>query len=212
MFSDKIKPEDELLKPHFVKSLKESGAFNRLQDYKQLLQQFNRDFNLYSRSSDSSLDTLFTDSLKGAMALKKAFKAHSPVLDIGSGNGFPGIVCAILYSDIPFVLCERSLKKTEFLKHCAFQLQCFNVTVLHQEAELINKPFARVLSKETGPIKTVLKILKQVLAPQGHAFLWKNPEWKSQWPENTSFFPEVCEMYKIQKERERVLLKVQKKT
>ena len=211
MAPDKL-TEIFLLKTGIAKSAEGSNVLlSQLQNYKQLLQQINRSFNLYSRSSGFSLDTLFMDSLIGAKALKNFLKKTSlPVLDIGSGNGFPGIVCAILYPKTQFVLCERSLKKTEFLKHCIFQLNCSNVRVLCQEAGLLNKTFTRILSKETASTKTVLKVLEKVLAPQGQAFLWKNPEWKSQWPKKTSFFPEIIQTYEIQKGRKRVLLKIQR--
>ena len=96
-------------------------VLKQLEDYKNLLQQFNKTFNLYSRSPQFSLDSLFTDSLIGAKALEEVFKkSRLPVFDIGSGNGFPGLVCAVLYPETPFVLCDRSLKKTEFLRHCVF--------------------------------------------------------------------------------------------
>ena len=209
MATDKL-TEKFLLKTGIANSFKGSDVLNQLKNYKQLLQQFNRGFNLYSRASGFSLDTLFIDSLMGAGILKSFLKTSSPVLDIGSGNGFPGIVCAIMYPETPFVLCERSLKKTEFLKHCIFQLNCSNATVLFQEANLLNNKFTRVLSKETASIKTVLQVLEKVLAPQGQAFLWKNPEWKSQWPKKTSFSPETIKTYEIQKGRKRVLLKIQR--
>ena len=210
MVSNDLKFEDFFLKLQNRKSVGGSVVWSRLQEYRQFLQQFNRHFNLYSRSSGFSLDILFFDSFVGAKALNKVFKSSVPVLDIGSGNGFPGMVCALLYPEIPFIFCDRSLKKTEFLKHCVFQLNCSNVKVICQEAELLSEKFKRVLSKGTASTRSVLKILGEILDPQGQAFLWKNSHWRAQWPEKVSFIPEVFKVYEVQAGEKRVLLKVQK--
>ena len=187
--------------------LKKKKVLNKLSHYKNLLQQFNKSFNLYSRSEDFSLEDLFVDSFYGAMALEEAFKSSSSVLDLGSGNGFPGLVCAILYPETSFVLCDRSLKKTEFLNHCVFQLNCSNVKVLCQEAKDLKKQFQKILSKGTSSTEIVLKILEKILSPKGQAFLWKNSSWKREWPETNSFTPRVLKTYTIKKQT-KILLEV----
>ena len=167
--------------------------------------------NLYSRSPQFSLEHLFTDSLIGAKALEGVFQESShPVLDMGSGNGFPGLVCAILYPDIPFILCDRSLKKTEFLRHCVFQLNCSNVKVFCKEASLLEEKFALILSKGTASLKVMLKIFEKILDPKGKAFLWKNLETEMSWPEQSSFSGEIFKTYQVG-ERKRVLLRIQRK-
>lgn len=185
-------------------------AKEQLEIYKKLLQEFNRKFNLYSRASEDTLLELFFDSLMGAKALKEVLKTIPlPVLDIGSGNGFPGLVCAILYPEISFVLCDRSLKKTEFLKHSAFHLRCHNVTVFCGEVKLLNNNWKRVVSKGAVPIEALLRILEQILAPKGQAFLWKNSDWQSRWPKGIDFSVEEFKAWQTGT-RESVLLKVQK--
>ena len=201
----------ELLKnfPELQQSLlQKKKVLKQFEIYKNLLQQFNKNFNLYSRSGSFSLNDLFADSLFGALVLEKVFKtSSSPVLDMGSGNGFPGLVCAILYPETFFILCDRSLKKTEFLNHCVFKLNCSNVKVLCQEATDLKDKFKIALSKGTASTETVLKILQKVLSPEGKAFLWKNSHWKRDWPKESSFSPKVLKTYKI-KEQTKVLLKV----
>ena len=151
------------------------------------------------------------DSLIGAKALKKVFQeASSSVLDIGSGNGFPGLVCAVLYPEIPFILCDRSLKKTEFLSHCVFQLHCSNVKVLCRDAMLLEEKFALILSKGTASLTSLLKILERVLEPKGKAFLWKSLGQEANWPKKSLFSGTIFKTYQAE-ERERILLQVQKK-
>lgn len=186
-------------------------ALSKLEDYKRLLQRFNKALNLYSRSPQFSLESLFNDSLIGAKALERVFKETShPVLDIGSGNGFPGLVCAVLYPEIPFVLCDRSLKKTEFLRHCVFELNCSNVKVLCREAALLEAKFALILSKGTSSLTNLLKIFEKILDSKGKAFLWKNSGAEAHWPEHSPFFGEIFKTYQMEG-KERILLKVQRK-
>ena len=181
----------------------------RLEVYRKFLEEFNKSFNLYSRASEESLPGLFSDSLMGAKALKEVLTTPLPVLDIGSGNGFPGLVCAILYPETPFVLCDRSLRKTEFLKHCAFQMKCRNVTVFCEEAKFLNRDWTRIVSKGAVSTAALLKILEQILASEGQAFLWKNPGWGSHWPEGTGFSAKEFKVWQTGP-RTSVLLKVQK--
>ena len=67
-------------------------------------------------------------------------------LDIGTGAGFPGLVIAILRSDIDVVLVEPRKRRIEWLEaaHSALQLQ--NVTVLHRRIETVEPFVARVIS------------------------------------------------------------------
>lgn len=187
--------------------LQKRKVLKQFESYKNLLLHFNKSFNLYSRSESFSLNDLFADSLFGAMALKKVLKSSAQVLDMGSGNGFPGLVCAILYPETFFVLCDRSLKKTEFLSHCVFKLNCSNVKVICQEAGDLKDKFKILLSKGTASTETVLKILQKVLSPEGKAFLWKSSLWKEEWPKESSFLPKVLKTYRL-KEQTKVLLEV----
>jgi 16S rRNA (guanine(527)-N(7))-methyltransferase RsmG len=51
-------------------------------------------------------------------------------VDVGSGGGFPGLVCASVFPEVPVVLIDRSSKKCAFLRRCVAELDLPNVTVL----------------------------------------------------------------------------------
>ncbi|MCY4321092.1 MAG: class I SAM-dependent methyltransferase [Bdellovibrionaceae bacterium] len=105
--------------------------------------------------------------------LAKSKKNQKAILDIGSGNGFPGILFAILFPRINFYLCERIRKKAEFLKSLKHELKLFNVKVFCLSAEDIKDNFDLVLSQASLPLEEMIKLLKKILSPQGEAFLWQ---------------------------------------
>ncbi|MGI9548354.1 MAG: 16S rRNA (guanine(527)-N(7))-methyltransferase RsmG [Bdellovibrionales bacterium] len=180
----------------------------QVEAFKKNLEENNQKINLFSRKNPDQLDLLLEETLKSSSFLRPVFAGFDgEILDIGSGNGLPGIVCAILYPKNQFVLCERNRKKSEFLKAVAFQIKTLNVRVLCEDAQNTGL-FKKVLSQATGPIEDVLNILNQVLtSSNGEAFLWKSSAWEQSWPKTTSFFPQVFKKYESQGAK-RVLLKV----
>lgn len=64
-----------------------------------------------------------------------SFGAAHSVADIGSGAGFPGIVCKLMSPEIELLLIERKQRKATFLERVATILQLENVQVVSGEAE-----------------------------------------------------------------------------
>lgn len=57
------------------------------------------------------------------------------VLDIGSGNGFPGILLKIIRPDIQIALIDSSRKKTNFLKYVIRSLGLKNIEAINNRTE-----------------------------------------------------------------------------
>lgn len=57
------------------------------------------------------------------------------VIDVGSGNGVPGVVIAVMRPDLLVTLAEADQRKVGFLHHVAGRLQLTNVSVLPGRAE-----------------------------------------------------------------------------
>ena len=132
----------------------------------------NKFINLFSRKNpNSQLKFLFDqDLLTGKYLLPVLNQAKSPVLDIGSGNGFPGLLMGILYPKTLFYLCERNRKKAEFLKGVLSKAEIHNVKTLCQNAEKINKTFEIILSQAALSLEEMLKLLTKLLSQNGQAF------------------------------------------
>ena len=183
----------------------------QIEIYRELLLNQNQSFNLFSRKeSKLKLKLLFEQGALTGKALSLVFKSlSSPVLDIGSGNGFPGLLLAILFPKNVFYLCERSRKKAEFLKHTASRAKINNAKALCQSAEDLKETFEVVLSQAAGPLDQMLRLLEKVLSSKGQAFLWQSYSWKKNWPKTSLFIPTVFKSYKTLA-GERLLLKIQK--
>jgi len=101
----------------------------RLERYHALLAEWNEKMNLVSRKSfDRVVAGQFVDSL---LILEHSFAYVNglPVVDIGSGGGFPGLLFAIRYPDTPIALFEKIGKKRDFLKAVKAELDLKNVEV-----------------------------------------------------------------------------------
>lgn len=103
----------------------------------------------------------------------KRIGPNQRILDIGSGGGFPGIVCAILQPDSQFVLVDSTRKKTEFLQTVVAQLNLTNVRVLWQRVETMaeslewQRSFDRSISRAVAPLENLIVWSKPLLKPTG---------------------------------------------
>lgn len=59
----------------------------------------------------------------------------SPVLDIGTGGGVPGMPLAILRRDLDVVMIDGTAKKIRFIRRWIAELELRNATALHARAE-----------------------------------------------------------------------------
>jgi 16S rRNA (guanine(527)-N(7))-methyltransferase RsmG len=96
---------------------------------------FNAKVNLIGRGTERDADeTHFADCIMGAEMMLKHCK-YKEILDIGSGNGLPGIAIAILDPQRQVKLIERDQRKAEFLKQIVFRLKLPNVVALNAAFE-----------------------------------------------------------------------------
>lgn len=183
----------------------------QIQTFKEILLEKNKSINLFSRKNPSlQLNILLEQGLITGGLMKTVLNSPvSPILDIGSGNGFPGLLFAILYPRQFFVLCESSRKKSEFLKYVLSSAKISNAEVLCQRAEDIEKRFTKILSQAAISLEKILNVLDKVLAPKGEAFLWQSSSWKDHWPETKRFRSELFKLYQTQGS-EKALVRVKK--
>jgi 16S rRNA (guanine527-N7)-methyltransferase len=77
----------------------------------------------------------FTESLALLAAIETRSLLSSPVIDIGSGGGFPGLVIAVVRPETAMTLLEANQKKAAFLESMARELGLANVRVVCARAE-----------------------------------------------------------------------------
>lgn len=140
-------------------------AREQLLVYLEQLHKWNQAYNLSGiRDIHAMLDLHLLDSL----ALAPYIDA-SPVADVGTGAGLPGIPLAICYPEREFRLIDSNSKKTRFIFQTAALLGLRNVEVIHSRAEHYeSKPqVAIVTSRAFASLRDFVERCEHMLAPDG---------------------------------------------
>jgi 16S rRNA (guanine527-N7)-methyltransferase len=128
-----------------------------------LLLRWNAVYNLTGvRGADEILDRHLVESF----ALRPLLHG-TPVADVGSGGGLPGVPLAIVEPDRRFTLIESRAKRVRFLRHVVSELKLTNTEVAHGRAEALTfpQPFATVLARAVAPPAELLAICRHLTAP-----------------------------------------------
>lgn len=121
-------------KEEFLLNCKENGInieeekYNKLYLYYELLNEWNNKFNLTSILEEKDVFLLhFYDSL---IFSKYIDLNNKSLCDFGTGAGFPGMVLALLNSNLDVTLVESNQKKCTFLNEIKKELDINNVTII----------------------------------------------------------------------------------
>lgn len=175
---------------------KDSNALWRIQDwFKELpaptlallkayhteLLKFNLKLNLISRNTERDADEAhFADCMLAAQILLAA-KMRSRVFDIGSGNGLPGIILAIMDPSREYVLVESDARKSEFLKHAIAVLQLKNAVVMNVRFEnLGGQGMDCAVSRGFASISKTVLACNKIFPKGGQFFHLKGNSWSSE--------------------------------
>ena len=185
--STSASPEDvqHLLKAvaaHQLSVTNEQAA--RLAHYCRLLWDWNSRLNL-TRHTD--WDLFVTRDLLDTIELSRHIPRDSTVLDVGSGGGVPGIVLAILRSDLKVALCESIGKKATALQAIVKALR-LPIVIHADRAETILKKhrFQVITVRAVGSISKLLTWFVPVWKSVGQMLLIKGPRWTEEFEEAES--------------------------
>ena len=103
------------------------------------------------------------------------FVQANPIIDVGSGGGFPGLPLALIYPDFEFVLLEPNAKKVQFLRHVAAVLGTSNIEVIRQRAQDLphHGMYETVLARAVAPLSTLIEMVEHLLAANGKVLAMK---------------------------------------
>ncbi|HLW36887.1 MAG TPA: 16S rRNA (guanine(527)-N(7))-methyltransferase RsmG [Candidatus Eremiobacteraceae bacterium] len=104
----------------------DASARERLIRFGELVLDANRSTNL---TGAKDLAELVTRHLLDSLAPLGKVRLEDPVVDLGSGAGFPGLPAAILFPTHRFILLEPRRKRAEFLRSAIERLGLSNVLV-----------------------------------------------------------------------------------
>ncbi len=143
----------------------------RLRDYLSLLLRWNTRINLIAKAeAEAAWARHVLDSAQLAPLLPDE---PGPLVDLGSGAGFPGLVLALL-SGRDTHLVESDRRKCAFLQEAARLLGLTGVTIHPSRIDAARLPLAAIVSaRALAPLPALLGHAHRILAPGGIALFPK---------------------------------------
>ena len=143
--------------------------------------------------ADSDLKRLWSrhveDSLRAAPLLRSL--PAGPVVDVGSGAGFPGIPLAVALPDRRFRLLEPRSRRAAFLEEAARTIDLEVEVVRVTAEEAVRRPdlaeaHVAALARALAPPVRAIELLLPLLRPSGTAVVWHGagamlPEIAEEW-------------------------------
>lgn len=148
-----------------------SGQDQQLQQYLELLQRWNKVYNLTAvRDPAQMLPLHLWDSLSVVPFIKA-----EQCLDVGSGAGLPGIPLAIMRPQQQFTLLDTNGKKTRFIQQAALELGLANIKVVQKRVEQWQpeQKFAAIISRAFASLADFVTVSGLHLQAQGRLYAMK---------------------------------------
>ena len=165
---------------------------NQLWTYHQLLRHHDSDLNLTRiRNFENMVVKLYADSILPALQTP----LPSPLLDLGSGPGMPGIPLKIFQPDLHILLAESRKNRVGFLKTAAAAL---GLTGLDVEDRGIASDYARpvkgVITRAVEPMADTLARVAGCLGKDGRVIFMKGPHCDEEVETASTAFASVYEL------------------
>ncbi|MDZ4661953.1 MAG: RsmG family class I SAM-dependent methyltransferase [Pseudomonadota bacterium] len=159
----------------------DSEKLGKINQFREILIKFNDSINLISPNTVKVIDNVhLADCILASKYILENLNSDT-LFDLGSGNGMPGIVLAVLSLDRKIVLIDRDQKKLEFLKHVISELKLTNVSCatvnLGQDKSLA---IGQSVTRAMAPLGRFLSSMKDQFISGGKCYLMKTPKWESE--------------------------------
>jgi 16S rRNA (guanine527-N7)-methyltransferase len=133
--------------------------FKQIEVYKNLLQNYNQKTNLTRLADDEKIyKEFFFDSL---IHFKNISMENKKILDIGSGNGAPGIILKLLFPSINLTVMDSNKKKIVFMNELCntLNIKCNIILKRAEEIQVCEREtYDIVTSRAVSELKNILEI------------------------------------------------------
>jgi 16S rRNA (guanine527-N7)-methyltransferase len=145
----------------------------QLWTYHGLLRNHNTELNLTRIHNFSNMVLkLYVDAVLPAQFTE----LPSPLMDLGTGPGMPGIPLKIIRPDIDIVLAEGRAKRVQFLRETIAVLGLKGMEVIpHKITPVFDRPMAGVITRAVESIENTLERIRGCLIQGGKVFFMKGP-------------------------------------
>jgi 16S rRNA (guanine527-N7)-methyltransferase len=114
----------------------------------------------------------FIDSL----IVPRLTKLKFPLLDVGTGPGFPGIPLKLLFPDDKIILAEGVRRRVDFLKAVREEMQLKELDIVGRKIdETFQLPVKGVITRAFAEIPQTLRGISQCLEVGGEMYFMKGP-------------------------------------
>lgn len=180
---------------------------SKLLEYLALISKWNKTYNLSAiRTMEEGVKKHLLDSLSIMPFIK-----DTPLLDVGSGAGFPGIVIAIMKPNVSVSVIDTVGKKCHFMQFVKAQLGLKNLSVINKRVEAFkpNQCFVQITSRAFAEANKTLKLTQHLLCDNGHYLLMKGANVEQEvLPEGTK----IHQLCVSNTSNNRFLLEIRRKT
>ncbi len=165
------------------------------------LDKWNRKINLVGRAPERTIiEKHFLDSLTLLPFLRQ--NSGLPLLDVGSGGGFPALALKTCLPELALTLVEPRRKRTAFLKHIIRTLGLKKATVIDSRLAMANplfqkKTFPLISCRGLANISEIIELCQPFSLPGGRVICMKGPkaekemnEWREKQPDSPFFLEE----------------------
>ncbi len=126
-------------------------------------------------------ESLVTAHILDSLAPLRFARLESPVVDIGSGAGFPGLAAAIVHPKLNFVLIEPRTKRFAFLQNAVSTLQVTNVSLLRSSAlgpltEKLRQAAGLILMRAVADPARSMQLGLPLLSQHGQLLLYEGKQ------------------------------------
>ncbi len=172
--------EKEEATPEYMQRLFTAHAFKvssrqleQFWDYYRLLRKHNASLDLTRIMGIEA--TVLKHFIDSAMVLEMV-KVDSPLLDIGTGPGFPGVPIAVMRPKMKVILAESRGKRVTFLEMVKKELALTNATI-HAKSirEDSGVQVQSVITRALEVIPATLQRVKALVPAQGQVIFMKGP-------------------------------------
>ena len=170
-----------MLEPEFVTALQthsmeiEESIALKLQAYARTVWRLNEEINL---TRHTTWDLFVGRDLRDCLQLAALIEPGEEVLDLGSGNGVPGICLAILRTDIDVSLAESVAKRAKILSEIVEELDLpVPVYAARGEDLLEDFRFSSIVCRAVGSITKLCRWIEPHWTNVDRMLLIKGPKW-----------------------------------
>ena len=179
--------------------------------YYEFLNKENKKYNLTSITDfDDFISLHVLDSLSVLLSIQKYNINHQNILDIGSGNGFPGVPFRICIPKTNMILVDSIKKKVNFMQQVIQLLNLSGIEIVNNRIENLgkNKDYRKtqnlILARAVAKLPTLIEIALPLLQIGGYCIFHKSnlsqSEFESMNKTLRYFDAQLIEIYKVPNE------------